>query len=80
MILAPKCLQRYILFNDTHFRVTAECDSSALPLVSNEHYGEPQQRGSIRRGEQVQITMAMEVAMQANNTLPQGVESIHTLL
>ena len=30
------------------------------------NYGEPLQRGSIRRGEQAQITMATEVAVQAH--------------
>ena len=49
------------------FGVTAERDSWALPSVSDEPYGEPQQRGSIRRGEQVQDTMATEAAVQAHD-------------
>ena len=67
MTPAPKRLQRDALSNDTHFGVTAECDSSALSLVSDKPYGEPLQRGSIRRGEQAQITMATEAAMQAHD-------------
>ena len=44
------------------------------------NYGEPLRRGSIRRGEQVQITMATEAAMQVHDTLPQGIESVRALV
>ena len=44
------------------------------------NYGEPLQRGSIRQGEQAQITMATEAAVQAHDTLPQGIESVRALL
>ena len=80
MTPAPKRSQRDVLFNDTHFGDGAECNSSALSSVSNKSYGEPLRRGSIRRGEQAQITMATEAAVQAHDTLPKGVESIRTLL
>ena len=78
--LALKRPQHDVLFNNTHFGDGAQCDSSAPSSVSNKSYGEPLRRGSIRRGEQAQITMATEVAVQAHDTLPQGVESICTLL
>ena len=80
MTLAQKHLQRDVLSNDTCFGDGAECDSSAPSSVSNKSYGEPLWRGSIRRGEQVQITMATEAAMQAHDTLPQGIESVRALL
>ena len=67
MTPAPKRLQRDALSNDTRFGVTAECDSSALSSVSDKPYGEPLRRGSIRRGEQAQITMATEAAVQAHD-------------
>ena len=80
MTLALKHSQHDALSNDTRFGVTAKCNSSALSSVSDKPYGEPPRRGSIRRGEQGQITMTTEVAMQAHDTLPQGVESIRALL
>ena len=80
MTPAPKHSQRGVLFNNTRFGESAECDSSALSLVSDKSYGEPLQRGSIRRGEQAQITMATETAVQVHDTLPQGIESICALL
>ena len=61
---ALKRSQHDALSNDTRFGVTAECNSLALSSVSDKPYGEPLQRDSIRRGEQVQITMATEVAVQ----------------
>ena len=42
--------------------------------------GKPRQRGLIRWGKRAHVTMAMEAAMQAHNTLPQGIESVHALL
>ena len=80
MTPAPKHLQCDVLFNDTCFGDGAECNSSAPSSVSNKSYGEPLWGGSIRRGEQAQITMATEAAMQVHDTLPQGIESICTLL
>ena len=56
--------------------VTAKHDSSALMNLK----GKPQQRGLIRQGKWVRVTMAIEAAMQAHDTLPQGVESIRALL
>ena len=44
------------------------------------NYWEPLWRGSIRQGEQVQITMATEAAMQGHDTLSQEIESVRTLL
>ena len=80
MTLAPKHSQCYVLFNDTRFGDGAECDSSAPSSVSNKSYGEPLWRVSIRQGEQAQITMATEAAMQDHDTLPQGIESVRALL
>ena len=44
------------------------------------NYREPLRRGSIRQGEQVQITMATEAAVQVHDTLPQGIESVCALV
>ena len=65
--LAPKHSQCDLLFNDTRFGDSAECNSSAPSSVSYKSYGQPLQRGSIRRGEQAQITMATEAAMQVHD-------------
>ena len=67
MALAPKHLQCDVLSNDTHFGVSAKCDSLALFSVSDKPYGEPLRRGSVRRGEQMQITMATEAAMKVHD-------------
>ena len=80
MTPAPKHSQHDALSNDTHFGVTAKCNSLALSSVSDKPYREPLRRGSIRRGEQAQITMATEAAMQVHDTLPQGIESVRALL
>ena len=71
MTPAPKHSQRDALSNDTHFGVTTKCNSSRLSSVSDKPYGEPLQRGSIRQGEQAQITMATEAAMQAHDIYSQ---------
>ena len=64
-----------ILILETVLNVTPRhCPRSLI------NYGEPLRRGSIRWGEQVQITMATEAAMQVHDTLPQGIESVHALL
>ena len=52
----------------------------ALFSVSDKPYREPLRRGSVRQGEQVQITMATEVAVQVHDTLPQGIENVRALL